>query len=62
MESKWESHYEEWKALLIQAKAQELLNDPLAVWDEAWRHVEMIVASSPEHFTRDEILEKIRGT
>lgn len=62
MEPNWEKHFKEWKALLGQAHALDLLGDPSAVWDEAWRHVEMMVQSCPTHFTRDEVLEKIRGT
>jgi hypothetical protein len=38
----WEQSFEDWQALLKQANATELLNDPLAIWDEAWRQVAMI--------------------
>lgn len=38
----WEQAFEDWQALLKQANATELLNDPLAIWDEAWRQAAMI--------------------
>ena len=28
--------YNDWVALLKQAQAEDLLKDPLAVWEEAW--------------------------
>lgn len=37
--------YEDWVALLKQAKAEDLLKDPAAVWEEAW-HVARITAKS----------------
>ncbi len=39
--AKWELAYEDWVKLLQQANAKDLLNDPLAVWDEAWRQSAM---------------------
>jgi len=38
----WEQSFEDWTALLKQANATELLNDPLAIWDEAWRQAAMV--------------------
>jgi hypothetical protein len=47
MESKmskpeWEQAFEDWQVLLKRANATELLNDPLAIWDEAWRQAAMV--------------------
>jgi hypothetical protein len=39
---KWEQHFEDWNRLLKTANAEDLLQDPKAVWDEAWRHVAMV--------------------
>jgi len=33
----WEQAFEDWVALLKRANATDLLNDPKAIWDEAWR-------------------------
>jgi hypothetical protein len=38
----WEQAFEDWQVLLKQANATELLNDPLAIWDEAWRQAAMV--------------------
>jgi len=38
----WEQSFEDWNKLLQDHEAEELLKDPKAVWDEAWRHVVMI--------------------
>ena len=42
---KWEIAYEDWERLLKTAKAEDLLLDPKAIWDEAWRHAFMISLS-----------------
>jgi hypothetical protein len=42
---KWECAYDDWERLLKTAKAEELLDDPKAIWDEAWRHAFMIAIS-----------------
>jgi hypothetical protein len=39
---KWEQNFEDWNRLLKTANAEDLLQDPKAIWDEAWRHVAMI--------------------
>ena len=33
----WEQAFEDWVALLKRADAMDLLEDPKAIWDEAWR-------------------------
>lgn len=38
---KWQRAFEDWQALLRQTQSLELLNDPIAVWDEAWRAATM---------------------
>lgn len=38
----WEIAFEDWQKLLTDANATELLQDPKAVWDEAWRQVAMV--------------------
>lgn len=45
----WEQSYEDWEELLKRADALELLQDPKAVWDEAWRQVAMIATSIVQH-------------
>ena len=43
---KWEIAYEDWIRLLQRANAEEeMLKDPKAIWDEAWRHAFMISLS-----------------
>jgi hypothetical protein len=43
---KWENAFDEWVRLLQVANAEEeMLKDPKAVWDEAWRHAFMISLS-----------------
>lgn len=57
---KWEKHFEDWQKLLKTAHAEDLLKDPKAVWDEAWRHVTMIaigtVESKKPHGNLDEAI------
>jgi hypothetical protein len=39
----WEKAYEDWVKLLKVANAEEeMLSDPKAIWDEAWRQVTFI--------------------
>ena len=33
----WEEAYHDWRDLLDRAGALDLIHDPKAVWDEAWR-------------------------
>jgi len=43
---KWEIAFDEWVRLLKVANAEEeMLTDPKAIWDEAWRHAFMISLS-----------------
>ena len=43
MKEQWELAFEDWQALLDRANAKELLDDPSAVWDEAWRQATMLI-------------------
>jgi len=46
----WEESFEDWAKLLKTAKSEELLDDPKAVWDEAWRQAVMIcIATIDQH-------------
>jgi hypothetical protein len=50
--AKWEQSFEDWERLLKTAGAEELLEDPKAIWDEAWRQammqiIETIKAKDP---------------
>ena len=38
----WERAFDDWQRLLQTANAQQLIHDPKAVWDEAWRQATMI--------------------
>lgn len=37
----WEQAFEDWERLLRIANAVQLLDDPKAIWDEAWRQASM---------------------
>ena len=41
----WEQAFEDWEKLLSRADANDLKNDPKAVWDEAWRQSTFILWS-----------------
>ena len=38
----WETAFDDWVKLLRHANAMELLEDPKAIWDEAWRQAIMV--------------------
>lgn len=38
----WETAFDDWVALLERAEAKDLLLDPKAIWDEAWRQAIMV--------------------
>jgi len=40
----WEQAFDDWVVLLKRANAMELLDDPKAIWDEAWRQACMLNA------------------
>jgi len=40
----WEQAFDDWVVLLKRANAMELLDDPKAIWDEAWRQACIINA------------------
>ena len=44
----WERAYEDWEALVGVAGAGELLRDPRAIWDEAWRAATMEITQMVE--------------
>lgn len=44
----WEKAFDDWEQLLSRADAEELKNDPKAVWDEAWRQATFILWSIVE--------------
>ena len=46
MREKWEQAYEDWVKLLKAADAMDLLEDPKAIWDEAFRQASMIAIES----------------
>lgn len=37
-----EKAYKDWVRLLKHANAEDLLDDPYSIWDEAWRQVSMV--------------------
>jgi hypothetical protein len=39
----WEEAYDDWVKLLDTANAKELLQDPSACFDEAWRQATMVI-------------------
>jgi len=47
----WEKAFEDWERLLKVANAEELLEDPKAIWDEAWRQAYFI--------NRNAVLEEV---
>lgn len=55
----WEIAYEDWQKLLTVAKATELLNDPKAVWDEAWRQVAMVAINVAEQHEADAVATEL---
>jgi hypothetical protein len=42
----WEQGYDDWVKLLERANAINLLDDPKAIWDEAWRAATMVITNS----------------
>lgn len=45
----WEEAFEDWEKLLDRAHARDMLEDPKAIWDEAWRQASMIATSIVQH-------------
>lgn len=58
----WEQGFNDWKKLLQDHEAEELLKDPLAVWDEAWRHVVMMSAEMMRTAGQEELAKNIQET
>ena len=55
----WETAFEDWQKLLTDAKALDLLNDPTAVWDEAWRQVAMGAIDVAEQHEADGVATEL---
>jgi len=56
----WEIAYEDWEKLLRDANATDLLEDPKAVWDEAWRQVVMLSTQIVDMTADEKTAEKIK--
>jgi hypothetical protein len=55
----WEIAYEDWEKLLTDAKATDLMQDPKAVWDEAWRQVAMVAIHVAEQHEADAVATEL---
>lgn len=60
--SPWEEAYHDWRDLLERAGATDLIHDPKAVWDEAWRQalVRSLTVIEKEVAITDEIRNSIQ--
>ena len=58
----WEQGFNDWKKLLQDHEAEELLKDPMAVWDEAWRHVVMMSSEMMRSAGQEELAKNIQET
>lgn len=58
----WEQGFNDWKKLLQDHEAEELLKDPMAVWDEAWRHVVMMTSEMMRSAGQEELAKDIQET
>jgi hypothetical protein len=58
----WEQGFNDWKKLLQDHEAEELLKDPMAVWDEAWRHVVMMTSEMMRSAGQEELAKSIQET
>jgi len=56
----WEIAYEDWEKLLRDANATNLLEDPKAIWDEAWRQVVMLSTQIVDMTADEKTAEKIK--
>jgi len=59
MSAKWEQAYEDWARLLESARAEDLLRDPRAVWDEAWRQAVMTAVGVAAATNSDKVVKKL---
>lgn len=61
----WEKHFEDWEKLLKKVNAEDLLKDPKAIWDEAWRTATMIAITTVErkmpHGNLEEAVVALKG-
>ena len=55
----WEVAFDDWEKLLKDAKATDLLEDPKAVWDEAWRQVAMVAIQVAEQHQADAVATEL---
>ena len=55
----WEVAFDDWEKLLKDAKATNLLEDPKAVWDEAWRQVAMVAIQVAEQHQADAVATEL---
>lgn len=55
----WEIAFDDWEKLLNQANARDLLADPKAVWDEAWRQVAMVAINVAEQHEADAVATEL---
>ena len=55
----WETAFDDWEKLLKEAKATDLLQDPKAVWDEAWRQVAMVAINVAEQHKADAVATEL---
>ena len=62
MKQHWEEAFEDWVKLLDTANAKDLLEDPKAIWDEAWRHATFICSSIVESKAPEDIRQEIVET
>lgn len=60
--SPWEEAYHDWRDLLDRAGASDLIHDPKAVWDEAWRQalLRSLTVIEKDVATTDEIRNNIQ--
>lgn len=59
IKEQWEQAFEDWERLLKVAGAEDLLDDPKAIWDEAWRQAQMV--NIPMEFYNERVEKKTGG-
>lgn len=61
----WEKHFNDWEKLLKKVNAEDLLKDPKAIWDEAWRTATIMaigaVESKMPHGNLEEAVIALKG-
>ena len=56
---RWEHAFEDWEALLERAHSRDMLEDPKAIWDEAWRQAFMIALHTLEIHKEEGSIEEV---